>query len=222
MKIVERTLEIAQWVVILLMPIVLTLNVLYILMTPGFLAVQYGLGMPASVRFTDEERIEFATDTLVYVRSPEGLEQSAALTDDQGPLYNERELSHIADVQVLVDRLFLLHAGVAVLTIVLAGLLWRVGGRETLEAALMRGGLLTLTLAGAVGLFAVVSFSGFFVRFHEAFFPPGTWMFPASDTLIQLFPLPFWFRASVAFLGLTALQGAVAAGVVWFLRARAP
>lgn len=216
----ERSVGVARWAVILLMPVVLTLNNLYLLMTPGFLAVQYGLGMPASVRFTDEERIRFATDTLINVRSPTGLERLAALADEEGPLYNDRELHHMADVQVLVDRVLLTHAAAAVLILASGAVLWRAGRRQAVLAALLRGGVFTLALAGAVGLFAVLGFSAFFVQFHESFFPPGTWMFPASDTLIQLFPLPFWFRASVAWLGLTALQGAVAAAGVRYLQRR--
>ena len=49
----------------------------------------------------------------------------------------------------------------------------------------------------ALGLFAVVAWDSAFTLFHEVFFPPGTWAFPADSTMIQLYPADFWFDAAM-------------------------
>jgi uncharacterized membrane protein len=38
-----------------------------------------------------------------------------------------------------------------------------------------------------------VSWNFVFVQFHEILFPPDSWTFYNSDSLIRLFPEKFWF-----------------------------
>jgi uncharacterized membrane protein len=82
--------------------------------------------------------------------------------------------------------------------------------------AIGRGGLLTALLIGGAVLFVLVAFGIFFVFFHQVFFPPGTWQFLYSDTLIRLFPERFWrdaFLAVGAFAGFAGL-------LLWFFLGR--
>ena len=46
----------------------------------------------------------------------------------------------------------------------------------------------------------------FFTRFHELLFPPGSWTFAFSETLIRLFPEKFWFDVGVLVGAGTFLQ----------------
>jgi uncharacterized membrane protein len=53
------------------------------------------------------------------------------------------------------------------------------------------------------------------VQFHELLFPPGTWTFNYSDSLIRLFPEMFWFDIGVLISGLALALGVVAALTGW-------
>jgi integral membrane protein (TIGR01906 family) len=93
------------------------------------------------------------------------------------------------------------------------GLWARFGGwwQEYLRG-LWRGGWLTLALVVVLGGFAAVSFWQFFTVFHELFFSGGSWLFLYSDTLIRLFPLPFWQDAFL-FAGVLDVLGGLALGL---------
>jgi integral membrane protein (TIGR01906 family) len=99
------------------------------------------------------------------------------------------------------------------LLIVGLGLWARFGGwwREYLRG-LRRGGWLTLGLVVVLGTFAGISFWQFFTIFHELFFTGGSWLFLYTDTLIRLFPLPFWQDAFL-FAGVLDVLGGLALGL---------
>ena len=68
-------------------------------------------------------------------------------------------------------------------------------------------------------MFAAVSFDQFFTLFHALFFEGDTWIFSYEDTLIQLFPLPFWYDAALIIVGSTiGLALLIAAFAAWALR----
>ena len=97
--------------------------------------------------------------------------------------------------------------------VVALGLWAHFGGwwREYL-GGLRRGGWLTLGLVVVLGGFAAISFWQFFTIFHELFFSGGSWLFLYSDTLIRLFPLPFWQDAFL-FAGVLDVVGGLALGL---------
>jgi uncharacterized membrane protein len=70
--------------------------------------------------------------------------------------------------------------------------------------------------------FVLISFGVFFVGFHEIFFPPGTWTFFYSDTLIRLFPERFW-RDAFLTVGILSVFGGLALALLfgWERNARA-
>ncbi|MBI3287026.1 MAG: DUF1461 domain-containing protein [Chloroflexi bacterium] len=78
--------------------------------------------------------------------------------------------------------------------------------------------LLTIGLFALGGLFLGLSFNTFLVNFHRLFFTGNSWLFPYSDSLIQLFPPAFWSNAALAWAGLTLLEAAALAGLSLRLR----
>ena len=92
-----------------------------------------------------------------------------------------------------------LWIGYAALFFVLGMGAWaRMGGWwQEFVRGIRRGGWLTVGLVAAIGFFAAVSFWQFFALVHKLFFSGDSWLFQFSDTLIRLFPLPFW---EIAFL----------------------
>jgi integral membrane protein (TIGR01906 family) len=126
------------------------------------------------------------------------------------PVLTERERSHMRDVR----GAFLGAATVAALA---AGLL--------LVQRRRRGptGFWRHVRRGAVGLgagivvlggIATVAFDAAFEVFHRLFFAGGTYTFdPATDRLVQLFPMQFWFETSIA-VGVVAVFLAMATFLV--------
>jgi len=165
---------------------------------------------PLPPRYDDHERREVVKAVLYYLRSPEEISYLGELADEDGPLFNQRELVHLVDVKVLARRALLLHGVLGLLIVgAVVILLFYPEGRKALPGSLLQGSLLTFLLFGLVGVFAAAGFDTFFVGFHRTFFAGDSWLFNRSDTLIQLFPLPFWFDAAISWVGLTLGEAAI-------------
>jgi integral membrane protein (TIGR01906 family) len=204
----------------LLTPIVLVGFALRLLLSPLFLQVEYRMpGFPADeYGFTRADRLHWAPFAVDYLVNNEGISYLGDLRFNDGtPLYNERELSHMADVKrVTKSALNIFYGALAALT--LLGL-WSKRGEQwqAYRQGLKRGGWIMIGLAGTVAVIVLVGmflmpnlFWAFFSGFHALFFTGDSWLFLYSDTLIRLFPLRFWqdtflFAAAIAVAGGLAL-----------------
>ena len=71
------------------------------------------------------------------------------------------------------------------------------------------GGGVTVGLIVLFGLFALTEFDSLFTTFHRISFANDLWQLdPRRDYLLMLFPLGFWFDATVAVV-LRAIAGAL-------------
>ena len=104
--------------------------------------------------------------------------------------YNSDEISHMLDVKRVMDLLWRVAGGVRRRRDRWAAVLADASPRTRIMGcnALFGGGLLTAGLLLALAAFVLLAWSTFFIQFHEVFFPPGTWTFDWSDSLIRLFP----------------------------------
>jgi len=214
----KSIVRIARLLVVLFIPVFLLLTNLYIFMSPAFLHYEYGKAdFPASPGFTDEERMAVAQKAVTYLRSSAGIELLGDLQGEEGPLFTERELVHMADVKVLTIQAFLTH-GLAALVIAfsLAVLLLIRRSPTQVSASLAQGAVLTIALLIAVVALVYLNFDWFFTAFHLTFFEGNSWIFDWSDTLIRLFPERFWFDAAMLW-GLLTLAEAIALGVIALL-----
>lgn len=181
----------------------------------GFPDDRYGL--------TREERTTLALTGLESIRpGSEGviLLERARLPDGT-PAFTAPEIEHMADVRRVFGTALRLQL-VAAAALVLAALaLSRTPLRHAVPLGLMLGALLTLAVAVLAVPVILLGFEGFFARFHEVFFDPGTWRFPSSDTLIRLYPERFWEDVSQLVASLTLLQALVLAPLAWWWWRRA-
>jgi len=123
------------------------------------------------------------------------------------PLLSASERSHLVDVGVLFRILMI--AGAAS-TAVLTALFIR--KRRWFYQALHDGALLLGTGAALVGGAFALAFDATFTFAHELLFPAGNWTFnPATDRLVQLYPMNFWLLAAISFC--VVLVGAAALGL---------
>jgi integral membrane protein (TIGR01906 family) len=212
MKILSRILA---WFITIFVPFALTFVGLRLLLTPAFPQVEYRTpGFPVDeFGFTLQDRLHWSTLSIDYLVNNADISYLGNLTfPDGSPLFNERELSHMHDVKQVVKPV--LWIGYTIWFLIVGLGLWaRLGGwwHEYLRG-LRRGGWLTLGLVVVLGVFAGVSFWQFFTIFHELFFSGGSWLFLYSDTLIRLFPLPFWQDAFL-FAGLLDVLVGLALGL---------
>jgi integral membrane protein (TIGR01906 family) len=201
--------RLARILLIVCVPVLLVATPLYLLVRPGYAHRAYARpAFPESVRFTREERQRLSDTLIDFLRGRVTLEEMAALRTDAGAVaLTAEEVEHMADVKQVTDGFFLAH-GVALALAALASLLL-LRSRPLAWAHGIRLGIgVTVGLIALVAVTALADFDLFFTFFHRIFFQEGTWTFPWEDTLIQLYPLPFWTRAVLDF-SLAIVAGAV-------------
>jgi integral membrane protein (TIGR01906 family) len=201
----------------LAVPVILSVVSILVLLSPIFTNLEYRRpGFPEDrYGFTTAERVEFGNLTRRYLVTRQSLDGLRALEFPSGDaLYQERELTHLEDVKIVLQGVLRVFAA-AVVVVVLAGIFSRVNERlSAYWRAISRGGRLTAILLVAILLLTLVSFQALFTNFHLIFFKGDSWLFSYSDTLIRLFPIRFWQDIFLVFGALT-----LGAGIYlgWFL-----
>jgi integral membrane protein (TIGR01906 family) len=181
----------------------------------------------AAVGLSAEELRMVADSFIAYFQAPGGrMNVQVARAGGLQPLFNDRELTHMEDVQALmhlVSRLQGLALGYAAL-FVLAGLaLGRRSFLPTLARVLAGGGGLTLAIVLGLGLLAMTDFQSVFVQFHLLSFSNDLWLLdPRTDNLIRLFPQEFFLDATLRIAALTVVQALAlgAAGIAGMIATR--
>ncbi|MEJ5223630.1 MAG: DUF1461 domain-containing protein, partial [Anaerolineales bacterium] len=148
---------------------------------------------------------------------------------DGSPVFNDREVSHMLDVKIVVQGAL---RALTALALALGGLglwAWRGGWMHAFRRALSRGGWWAWWgIVGTAGLFGVAFLVGgaqglylffwnMFAGFHAIFFEGDSWLFLYSDTLIRLFPIRFWQDMFLYVFAFTALGGAA---LGWLVKPR--
>ena len=202
--------KILSWLVMLLVPPAIVLGVVRLMLTPLFIQVEYRTpNFPPDVfGFTTADRLHWADISRQYLLNNAGIDFLAEQRlPDGSPLYNARELRHMADVKRVVKASLTVWYGVLALLVLLGLAAYRSGQWAAYRRGLAWGGWLTIGLMLAVVVLAVVAFQTLFVDFHRVFFEGDTWLFNYSDSLIRLFPERFWRDAFVLLGGLSLLLG---------------
>ena len=216
-----------SWLVAILVPLALIGLGLRVLLSPVFLKIEYNMPYfpPDDYGFTKADRLKWAPYALDYLVNSADISYLGDLQFENGaPLYNERELSHMADVKNVVIgalRVWYLSLGILILFAILAQ---RSRWIPDYLNGLRRGGMWMIGLAVALGLIAGIGittnpdvFWEFFALFHAIFFEGDSWLFYYSDTLIRLFPIRFW---QDAFLWVAILALGGGAGLAFGIRRR--
>lgn len=223
--------KIVRWLVVLAMPILLTLGTLRLIIvwdSPNYPSFEYGRIGPDRFGFTQEERLDLAVATLDYLRSSEPANEAIRLLEElqipgsDQPLYNEREVGHMHDVKKLTDLFRQMIWAVGI--VVVAGLLFLLlNGRRRTEGyrAIMYGGLFATGALLLVIVLIGLSWNFVFTQFHEILFPPDTWTFLYSDSLIRLFPEKFWFDFGLLWTGVVLFESIVLTVLGYLLLKRA-
>lgn len=150
-----------------------------------------------------------------FEAAPAPIDLRVNLIGQDQPLFNEREVQHMQDVQALMGRIFqarflaLVGLAIGIMGIVLTGT--SSAGPAVARAGLLGGGLAVL-LVGLLALGSMFDFEALFLQFHYLSFSNTLWLLdPARDRLIQLFPEGFFYEGALR-IGLQAVgEGAIIA-----------
>ena len=213
----SRLTQILKLLTSLLVIIFIVGGAVQLLATDSYLAFEYNRASfpPDTFGFTNQQRFILASTNIHYVRAhlPNDALSNQILND--APVYNPREVSHMADVQTVFQSVLRVWQAVFILLILLGFVLWETGERKALASAIQSGGLLTSGIILSIALLAIFGWQFWFETFHLFFFKPGSWLFSYSDTLIRLFPVEFWFDGTLTISALSLAGGILLALVGW-------
>ena len=208
-----------QWLLVLALPVLLVAADVRFVTGHWFVHWEYGKAdsSPDPFGLSTADRTRLAETSVDYLATNTHLALLADLRLPGGaPAFNARELRHMADVQVVYNRI--MTAGIAAALVLLGGMATLLASGHTrwrAPAALLGGSMLTLGLLGAIGAFMTLDWWDFFTAFHRLFFEGDTWLFLYSDTLIRLFPMRFWMDVAVVIAGLLVAEAVVLGVVGW-------
>jgi len=166
-------------------------------LTPLFIDLEYNLpSFPEDkYGFTTDIRTEFAYQSVDYLLGKVSDAEFQALSLPDGKLlFNERELSHMRDVRdltLVVLRIGYIALGITVMGVFLA---IKFHWETYLFQAGSTAGRILIVLILLIVLGVIINFNQLFTVFHSFFFEGDTWLFYSSDSLIRLFPTPFWIN----------------------------
>lgn len=157
-------------------------------------------------------------------RDPDPL--SIRVTNNGGdvvPLFNSREIAHMADVRDLVQALFIVQIAAIAALVALAVVMLVLWPPRALAAAALYGSLLTGAALGMAGVFALSGFDSAWSQFHVFAFGNDLWQLdPNSDHLIQMFPEAFWQEITTLLGAVTLLEALFISGpaMAYLVRSR--
>jgi integral membrane protein (TIGR01906 family) len=212
------------WQVLLALfyPVILLVLAVRAVTSPLFLWAEYNrLGFPGDgYGFSTDDRMTYGSYAVDYLSNWAGPRYLGDLVNRSGAdLFKDGEVSHMADVKVVILAAFGGGALLIVLSLVAIAYLRRrsTGG---VRRGLFAGSIVALVLILGLGALAMLGWQQFFTEFHRIFFASGSWTFALEDTLIRLFPGQFWIDAGVVIAALVLLAALLTLILTWPTRRR--
>ncbi|MFI2565108.1 TIGR01906 family membrane protein [Paenarthrobacter sp. NPDC018779] len=203
-------------------PVILLVLAVRAVTSPLFLWVEYNRpGFPGDgYGFSTDDRMTYGSYAVDYLSNWAGPRYLGGLVNQDGAkLFKDSEVSHMADVKVVMLSSF--GAGLLLIILSIIAIIYlrkrSVGG---VRRGLFAGSIVTLVIIIGLAVLAVLSWQQFFTEFHRIFFANGTWTFSLEDTLIRLFPGQFWSDAGIVIGGLVFLAATLTFIFTWPTRRR--
>ncbi len=212
----KKLFSILGVLVTILIPFFLIMTSARIIMNPFFLDYEYNLSNfpPDEFGFTTQDRLQWGKISLNYLFNRQGIEFLQDLKFNDGTaLYNDRELSHMLDVKVLVQAALKVWYAIIAFLFLVWVFAQIIHAKKKFWRAVSFGGWLTIFFILLALAAILIDFDALFRDFHAIFFTADTWLFYINDTLIRLFPEKLWSDA-FTFVGVFTLVGAVLYGIL--------
>lgn len=198
-------------------PLVFAVVAIRMVASPLFLWFTYWRpGFPQDIGGWDlQERLLYGSYGVDFLFNGADSRYLSQLAPAGEPLFTDAEVSHMADVKVLIFYAVVIAAGLAALAVLFGLLLrkWRPGG---FSRGMFAGAWATIALVAAVvALPLIIGWNRFFTEFHNLFFPQGNWSFATESALIRLYPDQFWVDAGIWLGSLLLLLSLVTLLITW-------
>lgn len=203
-------------------PVILLVLAVRAVTSPLFLWVEYNRpGFPGDgYGFNADDRMTYGSYAVDYLSNWSGPRYLGELVNRSGDsLFKEGEVSHMADVKLVILSAFGAGAALILLSIV-AMIYLRRRSSGGIRRGLFAGSIATLVIILGLGGLAVLGWEQFFTEFHRIFFANGSWTFSLEDTLIRLFPGQFWVDAGIVIGALVLLASLATLVLTWPTRKR--
>jgi len=159
--------------------------------TEFFVELNYRFGNlpPDRWGMDQERRLEIAKLGLRSVLSDKGMEEFIS-----SGLFREKEIKHMQDVKRLLSVIFkVLYFGLPLWLF----LFFSLRDIKRMGLTLFFGSTFGEALAVFVVVFSVMNYELVFEAFHDLFFEPGSWRFLDQDMLLRVYPMEFWYNATI-------------------------
>ena len=198
-------------------PVILLVLAVRAVTSPLFLWVEYNRpGFPGDgYGFSTDDRMTYGSYAVDYLSNWAGPRYLGGLVNQDGDkLFTDSEVSHMADVKLVILSSF--AAGLLLIILSIIAILYlRKRSTGGIRRGLFAGSIVTLVIIIGLAVLAVLSWQQFFTEFHRIFFANGTWTFSLEDTLIRLFPGQFWIDAGIVIGALVFLAATLTFIFTW-------
>ena len=194
--------------------------------TPGYFEKEYTKYqvLDSLPSMTMEDLLQVTDEMMDYLKGDrEDLHVMTVMGGEEREFFNEREIAHMGDVQVLflqamaLRRLCLL---VLILCLVLLPLT-KADVRRVLPSSICIGTGLFFAATAGLALIISSNFTKYFVIFHHIFFDNDLWILdPATDMLINIVPEGFFMDTAARIALLFGASSAILFGLCLFLSFR--
>lgn len=203
-------------------PIILLVLAVRAVASPLFLWIEYNRpGFPGDgYGFSTDDRMTYGSYAVDYLSNWAGPRYLGGLVHEDGnQLFKDSEVSHMADVKLVILSSF--GAGLLLIILSIIAIMYlRKKSDGGVRRGLFAGSIVTLVIIIGLAVLAVLSWQQFFTEFHRIFFASGTWTFSLEDTLIRLFPGQFWVDAGIVIGALVFIAATVTFILTWPTRRR--
>ncbi|HZK25219.1 MAG TPA: TIGR01906 family membrane protein [Oscillospiraceae bacterium] len=204
--------------VVILLPLVMLLTTVQLVVkNDSFFAEQYIVNnVAATTQIELAELMQITDEIQAYLlgQRRDFLIQGV-VNGESRQIFNEREIQHMEDVQVLFAKGLRLRNFSAIILALLLVWLW-LKERVFFYQGLLASAVIFF-MAAALGSFLLyMNFDRYFVLFHEIFFNNDLWILdPQTSILIRMVPLNF-FMSTVKQIGLLTVMQMLLLGVLGF------
>ncbi len=192
--------------VVITLPLFILMTSIRVFLSSIWLEFEYNyLDLPADpYGMTTFQRIEYSKGTMGFLIGRSSLEELKRTTHDDGDIFfNDREISHLIDVKILIQIMIITWVVIGVFLVGMRFAFWRWKRQKEFWRSISTGGWVAVGLLIAIIFSVVINFDALFTKFHEIFFTGETWLFFTSDSLIRMFPMEFFANYFVA-VGISA------------------
>ncbi len=210
---------------VMLIVALLILSIEMFALNPSFFTSEYSkLNTAQDIGIAEQDLTAVTNKLINYITDADkDLDIQAEIGGEMQEVFGEREKDHMVDVKVLylsarnVRTVFFIGAAVLVIA---TFLIRKKQACKTLCKSFLCVSGVFVVIVGALGLYAAVDFTSFWISFHHLFFTNDLWLLdPRTDVLIMMVPEQFFSdlvaRIIIRFISIfVVLNAAAAAGLI--------